>query len=225
MRTLERMRGSLAAWFGAPRSSRPTKSGGTISGQRAAAPAKPSPHRGEGAPVRTLERMRGSLAAWFGAPRSSRPTKSGGTISGQRAAAPAKPSPHRGEGAPVRTLERMRGRVKKQRQDQPYGRTLIRPFGPPSPCQGEGLRKGCLQTFPPQGGRWRRQPPDEGELRGWTDAPIPYRLFRTPLSSLKALMSASRASAWWWTASQVCSVSYQRASSSSTVRPCCSTQV
>lgn len=52
-----------------------------------------------------------------------------------------------------------------------------------------------------------------------------YSALSSPVASLKAFISASRSSACRCTASQVFSVSYQRAFSSSTVRPCCSTQV
>ena len=52
-----------------------------------------------------------------------------------------------------------------------------------------------------------------------------YRLFSTPVASLKASMSPSSSSAWAWTPFQVFSSSYHRSFSSSTVRPCCSTQV
>ena len=44
-------------------------------------------------------------------------------------------------------------------------RTLIRPFGPPSPWKGEGPeRKENRKTFPPQGGRWRRSRRMRGRL-------------------------------------------------------------
>ena len=44
-------------------------------------------------------------------------------------------------------------------------RTLIRPFGPPSPWKGEGPeRKENRKTFPPEGGRWRRSRRMRGRL-------------------------------------------------------------
>ena len=52
-----------------------------------------------------------------------------------------------------------------------------------------------------------------------------YRSFSSPVASLKALIRSSRSLACAWTVSQVPSVSYHRAFSSSTVLPCCSTQV
>ena len=55
--------------------------------------------------------------------------------------------------------------------------------------------------------------------------PVGYRFFKTPVSSLKALISSSRSLAWAWTASHVPSVSYHRAFRSCISFPCCSTQV
>ena len=44
-------------------------------------------------------------------------------------------------------------------------RTLIRPFGPPSPWKGEGPeRTENRKTFPPKGGRWRRSRRMRGRL-------------------------------------------------------------
>ena len=68
------------------------------------------------------------------------------------------------------------------------------------------------------GGRASAPPPEAFCVRC-------YSVFSTPVASLKALISSSRSLAWAWTASHVPSVSYQRASSSSAVLPCCSTQV
>ena len=52
-----------------------------------------------------------------------------------------------------------------------------------------------------------------------------YSVFKIPTSSLNASMSASSSFACAWTASHVFLVSYHWALRSSTVMPCCSTQV
>ena len=66
----------------------------------------------------------------------------------------------------------------------------------------------------------------KGEGRGGDAVPLShYRLLRRPVASLNSLIISSSSAACLWTASQVPSVSYQRALSSSLVLPCCSTQV
>ena len=52
-----------------------------------------------------------------------------------------------------------------------------------------------------------------------------YRAFSRPVASLNSLISSSNSLAWAWTTSQVPLVSYHWAFRSSTVMPCCSTQV
>ena len=59
----------------------------------------------------------------------------------------------------------LRGARRPRRAKPRLKRTLIRPFGPPSPFQGEGPeRKENRKTFPPQGGRWRRSRRMRGRL-------------------------------------------------------------
>ena len=75
----------------------------------------------------------------------------------------------------------------------------------------------------------------QDESTGWGHSPTPfwfyiglisaYSAFSRPTSSLNALMSSSSSLACAWTASQVFLTSYHWALRSSTLMPCCSTQV
>ena len=54
------------------------------------------------------------------------------------------PSPSEGEGAAkrrVRVFVRVSLRLKQEQEEHPCKHTLIRPYGPPSPSEGEGTRR------------------------------------------------------------------------------------
>ena len=106
-----------------------------------------------------------------------------------------------------------------------------------SPACPRGLTGGSSPAAPPfptparrfiparhRGRRYPDQPPYNRRRAGQGPAlRFSYSAFKRPVASLNASISSSRSFAWAWTASQI--PSYHRALSSSTVLPCCSTQV